>query len=272
MASQELHDERGTVPSVTADREEIRTQICTADGLLICLDYDGTLAPIVERPEDAAMLPACRRAIDALSDCSAVTLAVVSGRSLADVRERVGIEGIAYAGNHGLERAQNGERVVDPTAERARSQIERAVTRLRDELGDVPGCTVEDKGVTATVHYRQVSAERVPAIREAIDRVCEIVGDGIERTSGKQIVEIRPDTDRDKGTAVSQFVAENERTLPMYIGDDVTDQAAFDAVTPEGFAIHVGEEAPPEATHRLREVAHVANFLDWVREVEAGVL
>lgn len=267
-----LSRDPASTPTVTDRRERLGSRLRRARRLLVCLDYDGTLAPLVEDPEEAAMLPAARQAVEALAACPSVTVAVVSGRSLADVRERVDIDGVAFAGNHGLKRVVDGERVVDPAAARCESQVSAVVDHVRTAVAEVPGCIVEDKGLTATVHFRQVPEEHVPAVKRAVATACADVGEGLTRSRGKEIVEIRPETDCDKGTAVEAFRAATADALPVYIGDDVTDEAAFRALGPDGVAVHVGDDAPAPATHRLERVEHVANFLDWARAVRDGAL
>lgn len=272
MGSNTPTDGRARVPAVADERPSLRERLIDADRLLCCLDFDGTLAPIVDDPDAAEIDPACRDALTALRDRPRIALAVVSGRALADVRERVDVDGIEYVGNHGLEWYRDGERIVDPDAAERRSLVARAVETLRDRLEPVPGCLIEDKGVTATVHYRQVHRDRVAGVRETVEQVCDATGDGIECTGGKRIVEIRPAVEGSKRTAVERLLAAHDRAFPIYVGDDVTDEAAFEAVTADGVAIHVGTDAPPTATYRIDSVEQVANFLGWVHAVESGRL
>lgn len=162
----------------------LREAIETASGLIVCLDFDGTLAPIVDDPDDAAIRPVNRRFLRALADAPAVTVAVVSGRSLDDLRARVAVEGALYAGNHGLEWAGPDGRTVAEAARDTRRVLRATVERLDARLSDVPGCTIEDKGLTATVHYRRVPASAVPRVRETTAAVVESA-DGLVCRPGK---------------------------------------------------------------------------------------
>ncbi|ELY37247.1 trehalose-phosphatase [Halalkalicoccus jeotgali] len=218
----------------------IRERVEAAEGLLLCTDFDGTLAPIETDPQAPEIVPENRRVLRALRDTAGVRVAVVSGRALADVRERVGIEGIAYAGNHGLELQRRDATAVHPIAAKHRGRIARIVEALKAALAGIEGAAVEDKSVTATVHYRKTPDERIRQVREAVETALERFGDGrVRRTGGKEIIELRPAVRWHKGMAVSLLAADHEGWLPIYIGDDTTDESAFRAVE-DGLAIYVG--------------------------------
>ena len=260
-------DDGGRAPPADARRDEIGRRLEVADGLLCCLDFDGTLAEISEDPEGVEPLPACEAAVADLSEQSGTRVAVISGRALADVRGRVGVEGIWYAGNHGLEIHRDGETVVHPDAEERRSAVQSVCSAVSDRLADEPGCWVEEKGVTATIHYREAPAGAGERVEAAVRSAVRSVGDGLELTDAKEAVEIRPAVDRGKGDAVEEF---RERVadgyLPMYVGDDTTDESAFEAVADDGVGVHVGDGRDTAATHRLSGPPAVAEFLEWLAE------
>lgn len=256
-------DPAGT-PPFDERRDALAARIGAAREVLLCLDFDGTLAPITEAPNDARPLPAVEDPLRALAEREDLTLAIVSGRALADVRERVGLPGVAYAGNHGLELAFDGERVVHPDARAARDAVQDLCAALERDLGDVPGCVVENKTLTATVHYRQVPPDRVERVRERVARAVDR-RDALRRSTGKAIVEVRPAVDWGKGDAVAYLADElADDPFAAYVGDDATDESAFRAVEPDGVGVHVG---PPgtetAATCRLPDPAAVADFLGW---------
>jgi trehalose-phosphatase len=204
--------------------------------LLLGLDFDGTLSPIVPVPEDADILPDAARAIRALAARPDTIIAIVSGRGLDDVRARVREERAFFAGNHGFEIEGPGLRHRLDEAERLRPALRMAGERLRQELEHVGGSEVEDKGITVSVHYRRVEdpaeAERV---REIAHR--EARRSGLRVTEGKKIVELRPPLDWDKGRAVDFLIdtfGRDEPVFPVFIGDDVTDEDAFRAVQARG--------------------------------------
>ncbi|MEM4780206.1 MAG: trehalose-phosphatase [Halalkalicoccus sp.] len=222
-------------------RGELRTRVERAEGLLLCTDFDGTLAPIESDPEAATITPENRTVLEELRDREDTRVAIVSGRALADVRKRVGLSGLAYSGNHGLELARRGREAVHPVAAKHRARIQRICRELAAELAEIEGTVVENKSVTATIHYRNTPEDAVPRVREAIERIRSAIGDGrIRKTGGKEIIELRPAVRWHKGMAVSLLAEDYDDWLPVYIGDDTTDESAFRAVG-DGLAIYVGE-------------------------------
>lgn len=247
-------------------REEIRRRVETGSGLLCCTDFDGTLAPIETDPTEAAILPENQELLKRLRDTENVRVAVVSGRALTDVRNRVGIEGIAYAGNHGLELDRNGETTLHPIARKQQGTIGRICTALERTLEDIEGTTIEDKSVTATIHYRETPEEQVPLVREIVDDAVSRHGSGrIHRTGGKEIFELRPSVRWNKGMVVSMLAADYEGWLPVYIGDDTTDESAFRAVS-DGLPVYVGT-AESNARYRIpaqsEVTASLSDLANW---------
>jgi trehalose 6-phosphate synthase/phosphatase len=242
--------------------------------LALFLDYDGTLAPIVEHPRQARLGPGMRAA---LADCAArpdTKVAIVSGRALADVRERIDVPGLAFAGNHGLEIEAPGiEPMLHPDlphfADRAR-ELDRALRRIRE-----PGVWVEEKGASLTVHYRQAHpvdhadiAERARAlIREA----------GFQAREGLCAVEARPPIGWDKGRAVLHLLrardgpAWSEGVCVVYVGDDDTDEDAFRALLGLGITFRVGRaERLTLAARRLPDLEAVETLLRWLADRPAA--
>ena len=224
----------------------------TARGrMLLALDFDGTLAPIVPRPEEATLLPAAGHALAALADRADTLVAIVSGRGLDDVRARVNEPRAFFAGNHGFEIEGPGVRHRIDAAERLRPEFLATTQRLRDELSEVEGAEIEDKGVTVSVHYRRVRDPRLAErVREASEREAE--RSGLRVTHGKRVVELRPPVDWHKGRAVDFLIdalSGEQRLYPVFIGDDVTDEDAFRAVQARGgMAILVGDDGQPRDT------------------------
>ena len=260
-------------PDALSRGEELREWLSGAEGLILGLDFDGTLAPIVEDHTEAALTAESRAALDRLADRPGVALALVSGRALDDLAERVGLEGVVYAGNHGLELGHDDGWTVHPDVEGLGPEIDRLCAALDERLGDVPGYAVENKRVTATVHYRNTPEERVSRVLEAVE---EAVGevDGLRISGGKEIHEIRPAVDWDKGRVMELLTeAAPDGWRVMYVGDDTTDEDAFRAIQPDGVGVHVApdadgdcEEVVTDAAYRLDGQAAVPRFLEWIDE------
>ncbi|TYL36711.1 trehalose-phosphatase [Natronococcus pandeyae] len=242
----------------------LRTELSDAAELLLCLDFDGTLAPIVEDPDEAKPTHAVEDALETVTTEPDVTTAVVSGRGLADVRQRVEGPRI-YAGNHGLELARGGDVAVHPVARKRAERIDAVCEALEVALDPVPNARIENKRLTATVHVRSVPSGAQPQVeRLTDDAVDRFGGDDLEVSTGKQILEIGPDIPWGKGNAVELIMADlPDEAVPVYIGDDVTDESAFRAVEPGGIGVRVGDNKPTAASGRVRSPEQVASLLEW---------
>lgn len=256
------------MPPDAMDRIEVlHAARAEAGSLLLGLDFDGTLAPIVPRPEDAALLPATRAALDMLAARGDTHIALVSGRSLEDLRRRVVLERVYYAGNHGLEIEGPDVHRVHDEADAARGALSRLARELERALAPVSGAIVEDKGLTLSVHFRLVDDPAEMQRVADIVRECAHGHSGIRLTEGKKVVEIRPDVDWNKGRAFRFLRGTLEdrfgRGPAIFIGDDRTDEDAFRELGETDCSIVVGD--PPQhesvAQASLHSPEQVAEFL-----------
>jgi alpha,alpha-trehalase len=250
------------LPSALASVEAILARRESRE-LTVFLDYDGVLTPIVPRPEDALISAAMRRTVEALA--ARCTVAVISGRDLADVRRMAGIAGIAYAGSHGFDIDSPDGRFELAKGTEYLPALDRAEKRLAASLTEIPGARLERKRFAIAVHFRQVAAERVAAVEAAVVQALR-QSEGLRMTGGKKIFELRPAIDWDKGKAVL-FLLEKlglgQSAFPLYLGDDLTDEDAFRALQGKGIGIYVGEESrPTAAAFRLANPQEVQLFLE----------
>lgn len=242
----------------------LESALAESAGLLVCLDFDGTLTPIAETPTEPRITEANFHAIRTLSADPRARVAIISGRAIADLQPRVGIPDLVYAGNHGLEFARPGGTDIHPDAAKLEPAIQRVCSALNGQLAAVPGVIVENKGLTLTVHYRQVPEHRQSAVRRVVDAVTEPESDQLRVVPGKASIEIRPAVDWDKGDTVAALMAElpaNWRTL--YIGDDTTDEDAFAVLGPDDLDIFVGS-GPTPASYQVADHREVASLLAWI--------
>jgi trehalose-phosphatase len=237
-----------------------------APGALLLLDYDGTLTPIVERPELAILAPDMKELLKRVSQY--YTLGIISGRSLADVKGLVGLKEIHYAGNHGFEISGPGVELVKPEAERARPILVKLCKELREKLENIKGAIVEDKGSTVSVHYRLVKEEEFEHLKNIFEEVVapHIDSGAVKVTHGKKVFEIRPNVEWDKGKAVlwiSRVVDPKAELKLIYVGDDRTDEDAFLALKEKGITILVSE-GPIEsnAKYFVKNVDEVKTFFE----------
>jgi len=251
--------------------------IRAATHVLLLSDYDGTLTPIVNRPEEAVLSPEVAAKLRNLAEKPAFSVGIISGRSLSEVKALVGIEGIYYAGNHGLEIEGPGLKFNHPDAQAARSGIKELVRQLSDRLGNIEGVIIEDKGLSLSIHYRLVKESAEHMIAEIFHQSTSPLLDTgkIRVTSGKKVWEVRPPIDWHKGKAVATIRQEikallNLEQLPiLYLGDDTTDEDAFRIVhRPEGWGIFVGRENPSSnAEYFLNSTSEVANLLSELHQL-----
>ena len=231
--------------------------------LILLLDYDGTLTPIVSRPELAVLSDDMRDVLKKIA--KRYPLAIISGRSLEDVKKLVDVENIYYAGNHGFE-ITNDVKLVNPDAEKIKPVINEICRKMQKRLIHIKGSIVENKGLTASVHYRMVSNDDFIELEKIFDEVAaSYVKDGkIRITKGKKVFEIRPNIEWDKGKAV-EFVIDaiGKKGTPVYIGDDRTDEDAFTILKDKGITVLVSEKIKEtNAEYYLRNVDEVKIFLE----------
>jgi alpha,alpha-trehalose-phosphate synthase [UDP-forming]/trehalose-phosphatase len=235
--------------------------------IFLFLDYDGTLAPIAESPEQAVMSRETRELVARLAD--AIPVAVVSGRNVEDVQQRIGIEGIIFAGNHGAEIRHKGETLVSQQSPRERRILEEFLHRLRSALASIPGVLVEDKGITASVHYRLVDLKKLADFSAQFTGIARAYEKKFRITSGKKVFEIRPLKAWNKGDAVS-WILEHRGAgkIPVYIGDDITDEDAFKSLKGRGVSIAVGGSA--FADLYVEKQGQVAGVLEELLAIAGG--
>jgi trehalose 6-phosphate phosphatase len=204
----------------------------------IFLDVDGTLAPIVERPELAEVPEEARAELRRLRDKYAI-VACISGRTGAEARRLVGVDGIFYVGVHGLELA--------PDADAWRAPLR--------PFAALEWPWIEDKGLTVAFHWREAPSEA--AAREELEGIAEKArATGLEARWGRQVLELQPPVDADKGTAVQSLLAEHRLRRGLYAGDDTTDLDGFRGLDDCEIAVRVAV-ASAEAPPGLREAADI---------------
>ena len=240
-----------------------------ADGqshILLLLDFDGTLSEIAPSPEEAILRPGNAALLSRLARHPKCTVGVISGRALENVSRKVGVPGLVYAGNHGLEIDGTGLQYLHPDAAAALPAIARVAGELDAALSDVTGAFVENKTLTLTVHFRQTPEQFHDAVAAVFDDAARpLVSAGLCRvTSAKSALELRPAVDWDKGRALTLIRSRlAPDAFPIYIGDDATDEDAFQAAQDVGGAgVFVGPADATTCAHwRLDTPADVTQAL-----------
>lgn len=238
--------------------------------LALLTDFDGTLAPIVEVAEAARMAGTARRALMALSAAPSVAVAVISGRGLADVRARVGIQRIIYAGCHGVEIGAPGMSFVHPAATARRPLLDRLARELAERLTPIKGARLEHKGYALAVHYRAALA-RGHEVARLVEEACHPYRPSLVTRDGKAVVEVLPETAWGKGRCalwILQQLGERfpgEKPAAVYMGDDASDEEACRILRGRALTIRVGADVEDTAAlHRVADVVEVWQFLAHV--------
>lgn len=250
--------------------EIIERKLKSSRHILLAFDYDGTLTPIVKRPELARLSLTMKGLLKALSENPFFHLVIISGRPLNEIKKLVGIKKIIYAGNHGLELKGSDFRYLNPRAKKFQPDILKIYKLLSKELAHLKGVLVENKGLSLSVHYRLVRGKNnLAELNKIFYQVIKPfqAKEKIRLTFGKKVNEIRPPVKWDKGKCLKYLLRKtspfNFKPLPVVLGDDRTDEDMFRAVKNKGISVFVGRPGKSSsARYYLRNVAEVKKFLE----------
>jgi trehalose 6-phosphate phosphatase len=232
------------------------------------LDFDGTLAELAPRPDAVKVPDETRRVLEALIQATGGAVAVVSGRSIWDLDRLLAPLRLPSAGQHGLERRDAAGRIVSaPVDQKAVARITRRLTQLTRQDKRL---RLDPKGLSVALHYR-AAPELAESVALAVAEILEEAGEGFIAQPGKMVIEVRP-KGLHKGDAIAAFMAEPPflGRLPVFAGDDLTDEHGFAAIAQfGGLSIKVGAGGT-QARHRLPDVAALLLWLSGIgREVAA---
>jgi trehalose-phosphatase len=256
-----------SIPDLMDKLPEIAAMIKPAGPILLGLDLDGTLVPIRQRPEQVVLEEPVRQVLGRLAAVKRLTLTIVSGRSLQDVSARVNLPGLIYAGNHGLEIRGPGISLLEPTAAALADRLSFLTKGLEDQLARIAGTVVEAKGLTTSVHYRNVATQDCDALARIVRDTVDRERDRFVLSWGHRVWEILPRVSWHKGDAMDWIIAhlgEPEPSLVFYLGDDRTDEDAF-ARLQSAVTVKIGEKcATTHARYWLPDPQAVERFLNWL--------
>lgn len=234
--------------------------------VVIGLDFDGTLSPLASQPSLARLPTRTRRILIAMARSPRVRLAILSGRSLRDVKLRARLPGVYHAGNHGLEIQGPGLSWRHPQAKRFVPVIRELARSLRGRLQAFPGILLEDKKLALSVHYRQADPADLPAARRILKRFMRPHAGRLKLFLAKKTWEIRPIIDWDKGNALKKIAGlPGPKGAILFAGDDKTDEQGFRTLGPGAVTIRVGNARGTGARFRLKDTRQVQSFLELLQ-------
>lgn len=248
----------GVLPQIAVD-------LTRKPHVLLCFDFDGTLTPLMDDPAAVFLPPGMPGLLQALAEHPSLSVAIISGRDRADLQNRIGIPGLIYGGNHGLEISGPGFIFIEEAAVASCAGFKDLNAELAKKLQAIPGAFVEDKGLTLSVHYRQVAEEAHEEVRRQVHATLANTAYPFVLTMGNKVYEIRPRVEWNKGAAVTWIKKKlgQEDARVVYVGDDQTDEDAF-AAWPEEITVKVGPTVETKANYHLETLAEVQIFLQWL--------
>ena len=255
------------VPSALENQNELIARL-RGKRLVIFLDYDGTLTPTVEEPCEALLPENTRRLIERLSE--RWTIVIMTGRPLNDARKLVGLDNLVYVGSHGLDMTGPGDSFRETPGKQFRPVLDKAEKEAREVIRDLDGVQLQRKPFSIAIHYRLAEKGVLPELETRVDDVAAHYPELVKITE-KEIFELRP-KHWNKGQALrrllGRFHINGSRSVPIYIGDDSTEEAIFQAVAERGIGILVSDgDQRTAATYRLRNPSEVAVFLERLLQV-----
>lgn len=263
--------EKRKLKNILKDLKTVEEYLSKRKKVNLFLDFDGTLAPIAPTPDKVKLPQEVRTILGKIKEYDHVFVAIISGRAFEDVKKIINIRGIHYAGNHGLEITGVKRTSIVPNA----AQIVRSIKKISDDLNKVlltvPGSWVENKSLTASVHYRNVAAMHVPELNRLVGEItARYIDNGLVKLKrGIKVIEIQPNIKWDKGAAV-KWMQKNiaySRAANIYIGDDDTDEDAFRALN-SAITIKVVRDSKvkTDAQYYVNNPIEVRYFLQWLLE------
>jgi trehalose 6-phosphate phosphatase len=242
----------------------IARQLQSAESIALFLDYDGTLTPIRRTPSAAKLPKEAEHLLQQLARLPGVQLAIVTGRSLNNIRRLVRVENIGFAANHGFHIYHHGTEWIHPQAISLIQTLSRLHMILRDTVVLFPKACIENKQFTLSIHYRNVAPRYIRSIKSLVTKTVQTIDPTLRITQGKKVLEIRPPVDWGKGKAVLKMLHSSEthqRPISLFIGDDATDEDVFRALRSKGITIRVGKSTSTKAQYFVRNVKGVMHLL-----------
>lgn len=253
--------------------DEITQALIGRQPKVLLLDFDGTLVPIANSPQKARLLPKSRSLLKKISQKPGFYLAIISGRQLNDLKEKIRIPNIIFGGNHGLQGEIFTKNYSFPIPDQTLETLQSIREQLNIVTDKFKGLLIEDKGSTLSFHYRLADKHQVAVIKFSINQILKpyIKNKTISIIPGKKVINILPKTDWNKGLFADfliKKIASQTKTDPVVIaiGDDITDEEMFRRQS-DGITIKVGAANKSVARYFLKDEKEVLRFLNWILQI-----
>lgn len=235
---------------------------------VLFLDFDGTLTPIVNDPDSAKLDAGMHEILSKL--IKNTSCAVLTGRDRADIEQRIAIESLIYAGSHGYDITGPDLNWIYEEGQACIPALDNAQTELKETIGDIPGVKIERKKFAIAVHYRHVAEESTEDVLQKVNSIIDN-NTSLKAGPGNKVMELKPNIEWHKGKALTWIMnhlkLSMENYIPIFLGDDLTDEDAFAVIAKNGIGIIVGDQAHPTlATYSLRDPKHVGEFLNKLND------
>lgn len=238
-----------------------------AERIALFLDFDGTLVPIQEDPAKCVMPSYIKRQLEEIAVSGRCSIFILSGRSLSDIEKKVGVRGIYYGGNHGLLISGPNIEYIHPGVISAKPIIDSVRRRLEKEIEDIEGAWIEKKKFTFTLHYRTVEKEDTRSVKKIFYKAVSDFSGKLPLLviKGKKVLELSPDLSWNKGMAALWLLEQfGNKCLPVYVGDDITDESVFRTLYKKGITVRVGWSKKSAAKYYLKGQREVSRSLQYV--------
>lgn len=252
------------------DLDKITALLKKSPVKILMLDFDGTLTPIVKSPKEAVLSTEIKDLLKELSRKKGFYVAIISGRNLNDLKNKVGIKNLIYGGNHGLEGRMLNKKFNFPIPAKYLKDIQQLKQKLKKITAGFNGTFIEDKGAVLSFHYRLAPRKSIPDIKLLFNKFIRLYAKGglVKVLAGKKVYEIFPNVNWDKGAFANLLIKKislitKEVPVTLFIGDDKTDEDVFQTLEDE-ITIRVGRSRQSNAKYDLKNTKEVFKFLEWV--------
>jgi len=243
---------------------------CGLRSFFLFLDFDGTLVPIQNDPTKCVLSPGMKGYLEAISLSGNASIAILSGRTVSDVKKKVQMKNIYYGGNHGLEISGPNLSYTHPDALQGKHVIDKICRKIENEICNIEGALIEKKKFGFTLHYRLANKEGKALIKSTFYKIIaeSTEPQAISILRGKKVIELAPKIFWDKGKAALFLLQRQKKNyLPLYVGDDITDEKAFEALRERGLTVRIGKSKKSAAQYYLKGQWEVSRFLHHINNL-----